>query len=561
MGATVIVGGRVRTLVGGDAEALAFEAGRIVAVGTEAQVRGVAGEGAAMIDAAGLTVVPGFVDAHHHVSIAALYGGAVRLAAPAVTDIPSLQAMLAAASRALPEGRWLVAMHWDESRLAERRPPTRAELDDAVPDRPLFALHHTCHRALANSRALALAGIDAATPEPSGGAIERGRGNEPTGLLLERGMSRVEARARPDLAQHDAAGILTRMKEHYQALVRVGLTRVVDAAVPAELFTLYRELARRGDVLVPTHVCPVSTTGYLEEPWDALEGPTTGHVEGPLTVGPVKLVFDGAPGCSMCLTWWQSIGASVRTMALALRLGSWDPVRTMLSAAPRFGRDVRSGIAIYRREEAERVVRGVVERGFSVATHAIGNDAIDVALSAYAAAGAPLHGAGVPRLEHAAFLDPELVRRMAGAGVAAVVQPSMLAMPMLSTAAPIAGLPFFPLRWLVDAQVPVVGSSDYPVDVFDPLAGMRTAMVRRNAFGTVEEDQALTLDEALAMYTRTAAEVIGCADATGTLAVGKRADLALVEGFEGTLENARVVATFVDGVCRFSARDGITASS
>ncbi|MBK7401362.1 MAG: amidohydrolase family protein [Myxococcales bacterium] len=244
MGATVIVGGRVRTLAGADAEALAFADGRIVAVGERAEVSRVAGEGAAVIDGAGLTVVPGFVDAHHHVSIAALYGGAVQLGA--VTDIPALQAALAAASRALPEGRWLVAMNWDEGRLAERRPPTRAELDDAVPDRPLFALHQTCHRALANSRALALAGIDASTPEPSGGLIQRGRGGEPTGLLVERGMSRVEARARPDLATYDAAGILARMKEHYVALVRVGLTRVVDTAVPAELFTLYRELARRG---------------------------------------------------------------------------------------------------------------------------------------------------------------------------------------------------------------------------------------------------------------------------------------------------------------------------
>ncbi|MBK7401363.1 MAG: amidohydrolase family protein [Myxococcales bacterium] len=315
-------------------------------------------------------------------------------------------------------------------------------------------------------------------------------------------------------------------------------------------------------MLVPTHVCPVSTTGYLEEPWDALDGPTTGHTEGPLTVGPVKLVFDGAPGCSMCLTWWQSIGASVRTMALAMRLGSWDPVRTMMSAEPRFGREVRSGIAIYRREEAERVVRGVVERGFSVATHAIGNEAIDVALSAYAAAGAGLHGAGVPRIEHASFLDPELVRRMAGAGVAAVVQPSMIAMPMLSTASPISGLPFFPLRWLVDAKVPVVGSSDYPVDVFDPLAGMRTAMLRRNGLGTVvEPGQALTLDEALAMYTRAAVEVIGCAAEAGTLEVGKRADLALIEGFEGELAAARVVATFVDGVQAFAAAGDIAASS
>ncbi len=542
-----IVGGRVRTMAPGSADAVAYRGGAIVAVGTRDEVLAAAGDGAEIVDAQGALVMPGFVDAHHHVSIASLYGGVLRLTAPHVTDIASLQAALSRAAAELPPGRWLVAMDWDEGRLAERRPPTRQELDDAVPERPLFALHYTCHRALANSRALELAAIGADTPDPSGGLISRGRGGLPDGLLIERGMSRVEALARPDLASYDVEGVLDRMAAHYRRLVAAGITRVGDTAVPVDLLPLYRESARRGDVLVPTVICPVSSTGYLEAPWDVLDGPVTGHEEGPLRIGPVKLVFDGAPGCALCLTWWQGLRSLARTVALAVRTGSLDPVRTALSTEPRYGTRMRTGIAIYRRDEAQEVVAALAERGFGVATHAIGNDAVDHVLGAYESAGARLHSAGTPRIEHGAYVDRELVRRIAGGGFAVVVQPAMIAMPSYATVAPIPGLPFMPLRWLLDAGVPVAFSSDHPVIDFDPLEGVRVACSRRNARGVVvDPDQRITPDEALSLYTRGAADACGAIDECGTLEPGKRADLVLVDG-EPDQPGASVRATVVAG--------------
>ncbi|HEX7601355.1 MAG TPA: amidohydrolase family protein, partial [Polyangiaceae bacterium] len=310
----------VRTMdaAGTIAEAIAWRDGRVVAVGTRAEVERVAGPDAETWDGGGATVLPGFIDAHHHPSIVALYGGLVRLVPPRVTDIASLQRALAEASAQLPPERWLVATGWDEALLAERRPPTRAELDDAVPDRPLMAMHYTCHRALANSRALDQAGISKATPDPSGGMISRGPKGVPDGLLLERGMSRVETLARESLCAHDLEGFLVRLAEHHRAMAAAGITRVVDATVPPDLIALYREAARRGLLTVPTVMMPVSTSGYLETPWDALDGPKTGHDEGPLVVGPLKLVFDGAPGCAMCLGWWQLAGTALGAWAMSL---------------------------------------------------------------------------------------------------------------------------------------------------------------------------------------------------------------------------------------------------
>ena len=155
----VIVDADVRTqsVTAPIATAVAWRDGAILAVGTREEVSLRAGPDARTWSAHGATVLPGFVDAHHHASIAALYGGTLRLAPPAVTDIASLQRALAEADATLPPDAWLVATDWDESLLAERRAPTRRELDDAVPRRPLFAMHYSCHRALANSRALSIA--------------------------------------------------------------------------------------------------------------------------------------------------------------------------------------------------------------------------------------------------------------------------------------------------------------------------------------------------------------------------------------------------------------------
>jgi predicted amidohydrolase YtcJ len=547
-------------------EALAWDGTSILAVGDRAAVRAAAGPAASAHDVGEATVLPGFIDAHHHPSIVALYAGVPRLAAPEVHDVASLQRVLAEAASHAPEGSWVVAMEWDELALAERRPPTRRELDDAVPDQPLFAMHYSGHRGLANSRALALAGLDRATPEPSGGTIERGAGGEPTGLLIERGMSPVERLARASRITSDAEGFLARLGAHHRALAAVGITRVVDATVPLDVFPLYREAAARGLLCVPTVVLPVSTSGYLEAPWDTLVDGALGDLPEPLSLGPVKLVFDGAPGCAMCLGWWQAFGAMVRSFGLALRTSSGDPLRTAFQLTPRVSGDlsVRTGILIYRREEAQKIVDAILERGLGVATHAIGNEAIEVAVRAYESAGAQLARPGVPipRLEHASFLTQEMVSRIGAVGAAVVTQPYFASLPAYASAASIPKLRNAPLRWLLDAGVRVAGSSDYPVAGFAPLDGIRSAVRRLTSRGhAYEADQCISLDESVTLYTRGAAEVSGCLAECGSLEVGKRADLVVLSHAlsEATLDAVTVRATVIGGEVVTGALDAVDA--
>lgn len=551
---------RVLDDAGARGDAIAWGDGRILAVGRERDVLATAGAGAAIEDAGGANVLPGFIDAHCHPAIVALYGGTVRLSPPKVTDIASLQRAIRDVARKTPKGTFVVVTDWDELHLTERRPPTRGELDDAAPDHPVFALHFSCHRAVANARALEAAGIDRDTPDPAGGAIGRGPGGVPNGLLVERAMSPVEACARATLIAHDGEGFLTRLGEHHRALAASGITRVADATVPRDLFPIYRAAVERGELIVPTVLMPVSDRGYLQAPWDVVEGARS-DLEGAgdvLSVGPVKLVFDGAPGCAMCLTWLQTAGTFLNALALAIDQGTLDALQATMSVAPRMsGGEIRTGIQIYARDEARAIVKRAVERGFAVATHAIGNEAVAIALDAYEAAGADLDRAGRPRLEHATFLDHALVRRIADSGASVVAQPNFMAMPAYDGAASIPGVRNSPLRWLLDAKVLVAGSSDFPVAGFEPLAGIAAAVSRRTRSGRVYEgDQRISIDEALLLYTRNAAEAIGALSQCGTLEAGKRADFVIIDGeldSADAIARARVARTVIGGETVFTA--------
>lgn len=566
--ATVLAGADVRCLdrAGRRVEAVAWRGARLLAIGSRAEVSRAAGEGAVVYEGAGATVLPGFLDAHHHSGLGALYTGRVSLAPPGVRDLPELQARLATASRALEPGRWLVAVDWDEACLTERRAPSRRELDAAVPDRPLFAMHYSCHRGVANSRALEAAGIDRHTPDPGGGRIERGPAGVPSGLLIERGMSRVERLARADLVAHDVAGFVERLRVHHRALVAAGITHVIDAAVPPDLRALYQEAARRGAMIVPTTLMPVSLHGYLEPPWDALGGPVTGEGEGLLRVGPLKLILDGAPSCAMCLRLWQAAAASASAIVAAARARDLDPLRAMLSVAPQppRGADVRTGLLLHSPRDVRDLVRGAAARGFAVAAHAIGNEAVALALDALAAERALLARVARPRIEHASFLSRELVERLSAEGIAVVTQPHFVTLTAFSGAPSVPRLRGLPLRWLLDAGALVAGSSDYPVAGFEPLDGVRSAVARRTRSGHIyEPDQRVDLEEALALYTRSAAEAAGCLSSAGTLEAGKRADLVLLDRRldPSTLADARVAATVVGGDLVYGTLGGAARAS
>jgi predicted amidohydrolase YtcJ len=181
-------------------------------------------------------------------------------------------------------------------------------------------------------------------------------------------------------------------------------------------------------------------------------------------------------------------------------------------------------------------------RGFRVASHAIGNAAIDMVLDAYSSAKPES-----ARIEHATFITDTQIAKIADLGAAVVTQPYFMTLPAIAQAPSIPGIGYQPLRSMLQAGVCVAGSSDFPVTDFDPMLGIRAAQERKTRLGEVRDpDERLSEDEAIRLYTRNAAQAAGCLDRCGTLDIGKRADLMVLDG-------DKVTATVIGGELRFGA--------
>ena len=181
---------------GPTAQALAVAAGKISAVGSDSEILSLRRPGTRVVDLAGRTLIPGFIDAHAHIwKIGQLLTGMVDLRR--TVDIPGIASLLHKAAAAASPGAWIQGRGFNESRLAEGRRPDRHDLDSVIPDHPVV-LTRTCgHSYACNTLALTLSGIDRDTPDPPGGAIERYASGQLTGLLHETAMGLINRQMPP----------------------------------------------------------------------------------------------------------------------------------------------------------------------------------------------------------------------------------------------------------------------------------------------------------------------------------------------------------------------------
>jgi hypothetical protein len=272
---------------------------------------------------------------------------------------------------------------------------------------------------VANSRALALAGMTRATPDPPGGELGRDRAGEPTGLLFERAMAFVE-RASREGWEARFPDVVAGASGHYAA---AGLTTIQDAAVDAAMERRYAEAERLGRLAVRVERMAVTAAGWFEPPWDRAREPGADRM--------LKLFVDGGYHCAMRLR--------------------------------RAGREVESGFLFYRREELAAILVTAWRNGWRVTCHAIGNVGVETALAAIEDAfrEAP-GGQGRVRVDHAMFLTPALIARLRALGLRVVSQPSFLydqGAPAFELPADLACRPFGQLR---AAGIPQAFSSDHP---------------------------------------------------------------------------------------------------
>lgn len=539
----IFSGGTIRTMdpAAPLAEAIAADGGVIAAVGDATAVRAAAGADAEEHDLAGATLLPGFIDPHHHMYLVASVAHTRAFDEP-LRDLGELLVRVKELVAGDPGTGWLRLHGVRPLDIAECRLPTAAELDAVCPDRPLHLMAATYHESAVNSAGLDALGWTATTPDPPGGALERDRQGRPTGVLIEMASFAAET-----VSRGNVEGWAERAVAHSRVLARHGITRIGDMAVPPEGAAQY---ALAGpDLAVTVHRWHVGAAAIGDATIPTL---AAGHPRAPL--GGFKLLADGGERCDLCVNRGQFLRSAATIPGAVLRHGRRALALSRRSGVPTRRADGRwhNGIRILDDRQLATSVRAAVDAGFAPAVHAVGNGAVESVLAAVAGIDSPV------RLEHAMICDAALARRIAESGVHVVAQPSFLhdlgdELSMLPLPAP---LRLIPLRTMLDAGVRLAASSDYPAGTLSPLVGIQAAVTRRvNSGKVVHAEEAITVEEAVAAYTRDAAAALGIAGAAGVLTPGAAADLVVLGGDPWTTEHDRiaeidVIGTWSEGVRR-----------
>ncbi len=516
----VISGGPIHTGAGNAlAEAVAVTDGRIVAVGRIAEITGLIGPHTEKIDLAGAALYPGFTDAHAH-----LLGIGMReltLNLEGVASIEELVDIVAANVSETSPGDTIYGRGWIETGWPEKRFPSRDDLDPVSPDNPVVLYRADGHAALANSAALAAAGVNEATPDPEGGRIDRDSSGRPTGILIDNAMGLIGAvvGGPSPAAREDAYKIGAEVYAAY------GWTGIHNMSVEPADVAVMENLAKTG--AVPIRIYNALDPEGLD--WLIANTPHTDET-GRIVTRSVKLYVDGALG---------SRGAAL--------------------SEPYSDRPDTAGLLLMQEGEALAMMRMAKNAGVQVATHAIGDRGNKLVLDWYEAVISNDEPSPRWRIEHSQILHVEDIPRFADLGVIASMQPShaigdLYFAPDRLGAGRLAGA--YAWRSLIDKGAIVAGGTDAPVERGDPLIEFYAAVARKSLEGFSNPDwhpeQAVTREEALKMFTAGPAYASFQEDELGTIEVGKRADFTAFSKDIMTIPDAEILTakatlTVVDG--------------
>ncbi len=516
--------------------ALAVRGGEIVWLGDAADAGDWVGPRTTRHELGERALLPGFIDAHGHLTFLAATMGWANLAPPPVGRVTDLATLAEELTRhiqenGVPAGSWVIGFGYDDSLMAERRHPDRRVLDGISRDHPIALLHVSGHLVAANSLALAAAGIDGETKDPAGGHIQRLPGtSEPNGILEETATLPLH----PFLTQprgnpmEDLAGALARYAAY-------GVTTVQDGAASGPMVSLLEAGADAGLLNLDVVVYPM-VRGPVTA---ALADRRFGAYRKRLKYGGVKLSLDGSPqGKTAYLT---------------------RPYHVPPPGKP----DDYRGYPTYPDEQVRLLVGGYLGAGIPLLAHANGDAAADQLIDAVAAAATGSDHRTV--MIHAQTVREDQLERMAGLGMI----PSFFVTHTFfwgdwhrdSVLGPERAARISPTRSAADRGMHFTVHNDAPVVPPDMIRLLWSATTRTTRSGAVlGADQRLTIFEALAAMTRDAAYQYFEEDRKGTLAVGRQADLVVLSAnplrtAPRDLLSLKVVATWSRGERVFQAQE------
>jgi predicted amidohydrolase YtcJ len=496
------------------ASAIAVGGGRVLAVGSDADVKPWVGPGTRVVDLAGRLVVPGFNDAHVHF----LSGGFGLLSVDLrdSRDEAEMARRLGEYARTLPKGVWILEGNWDHESWPEKRLPTRRSVDAVTPDNPVFVSRLDGHMSLANSLALRLAGVTRDTKDPDGGTIVHDSDGEPTGVLKDNAEDLVDGVVPAPSREMNLRAARAALAE----AARFGVTTIQDNS-PVDALPTYQELKARGELTARIYawryiesMAPLTAAGVL-----------TGLGDDWVRLGALKILSDGSMG-SGTAAFFEPYADDPKTTGLLLH-----PVADL-----------------------DRLVAAADAAGFQLAVHAIGDRANSLVLDAFAkAAQANPSRDRRFRIEHAQVVRQADVARFKALGVVASIQPSHCIDDMRWAEKRIGHercRGAYRFKSFLDAGVPVAFGTDWGVETLDPRVGLYAAVSRELPEGGPPggwfPEEKISLEDAIDLYTRGSAFAEFAEAEKGTLETGRLADLVVFEADLFHVAPRRILETRVD---------------
>ena len=480
------------------AQALAICGEVIARIGTTADVQRLAGARTRVIDAGGKLVVPGFNDAHVH-----LISGAEQIVGVDLRpsrDEADLASRLREHAARLPRGRWITGGYWDHEVWPSKSLPTRAQIDQATPDHPVFVQRLDGHMALANSLAIKLAGITRDTVAPDGGTIVRDASGEATGVFKDNAMDLVAKAIPPDSFDQT----LEKARAALKLAASVGVTTIQDMTAGAAELRAYQTLYASNELTARIYSIQNHGIEGLRE-----AGVTTGFGHDWLRIGGIKLFADGSMGAGTA-AFYEPYADDPKT----------------------------SGLLIQSPEALEKAMTEADTAGFQLIVHAIGDRANTMVLDILERI-AKSKGTRDwrPRIEHAQVVRQEDKQRFKALGVIASIQPSHCIDDMRWSETRIGrdrSRIAYNFKSFVDAGARIAFGTDWFVEPLDPMLGLYAAVTRQFPDGTPPggwfPEERITMAQAIEYYTLGSAYAEFAEKRKGTLSEGKLADLVILSG-------------------------------
>lgn len=511
---TLLINGRIYTVNDKQswAEAVAIANGKITFVGSNAEASQYRGDTTKVIDLGGKMAMPGLNDLHVH----PIYGFTVQLfecVFPPSYKPDDIAKKITQCVEDNPEAEWIVGGQWETDFFVKHHIPSpRKWLDKVSGDKAVFLRDSSFHNRWANSKALALAGVTKSSPEVPGGKIVRDTNGEPNGLFYETAGNLVQAII-PDwtVEQYRQAA-----REGVKAANRFGITGLKDASTSPQRLKSYKSLDESGEMDVHLTVAITAhsvldsdmklNTGLLSQLREDNRGK---HVNTDF----VKIFMDGVPSAS-------------RTAAM---------IHHYLPAHD--GVEPTRGKVLYPYEVLSKLIAELDRLGITVKVHAAGDQAVRVTLDAIEYTRKVNGRSGLRHeIAHAGFIDEADIPRFAELNATAEISPYIW-FPSTKTESIIRavgkrGESYFPVKTLIESGADVVAGSDWPAGALpsmNPWVGMEALISRRNPWGVFPgvlwPEQAISLEQALRIYTRAGAKALKLENATGSIEEGKLADI------------------------------------